>query len=76
MPEATITNHREEVGMKPIKEKSSKYLKSYQFIMAIGLWVYFSKKKVLHFRAMSRSIDLGHRCCKEIPRSCEEQTMA
>ena len=24
IPEATITNHREEVGMKPIKEKSSK----------------------------------------------------
>ncbi len=44
--------------------------------IAIGLWVDFSKKKVLHFKAMSRSVDLGHRCCKETPRSCEEQTMA
>ena len=27
--------------------------------IAIGLWVDLSKKKVLHFRAMSRSIDLA-----------------
>jgi len=59
MPEATITNHREEEGMKPTKEKSSKYHKSYQFIVAIGLWVYFLKKKVLHHRAEQQSFDIG-----------------
>jgi len=32
--------------------------------IAIGLWVDFSKKKVLHFKAMSRSIDLGHMCAR------------